>query len=151
MDEVEVKSVKNDIVSVINESHENTVQEDNKDIAVNVSVKKGVMDEVENKNENSEVLPIENGDVVENGISTEHNNPPLETDETKEKGEAETMEKVATESLNCESNENNTGSTDGLTNDSQPSETIESESLAPCNNESIDISTMNKGTANETF
>ena len=52
MDEVEVKSVTNDIVSVINESHENTVEEDNKDNAVNVSVKKGVMDEVGNKNEN---------------------------------------------------------------------------------------------------
>merc|ERR1712212_339503 len=139
MDEAEVKSVTNDIVSVINESHENTVQEDNKDNAVNVSVKKGVMDEVESRNENSEVLPSENGDVVENGISTDNTGSTLETDESKEKGEVENMEKDAIESLKCESNENKPVSTDELNNDSQPSETIESETMAPSDNEPIDI------------
>ena len=105
MDETDVKSVTNDIVSVINESHDSTQEEGNKDNAVNVSAKKVVMDEEDNKNQNNETLPIENGDPVANGNVDEHRDVSLDKDEMKEKDEVETMEKDVAESVEGQSND----------------------------------------------
>ena len=104
MDESEVKSITNDVVVLVNnESHGNSVQDGNNDIAANnVCVKKGVTDEEINQNEHTDILPAEKCEVVKNGSAVENRECLTPNDEIKEKDELENMEKDVIKSVNIE-------------------------------------------------